>query len=1144
MFSSFCFQRILRIQNPVYMYIYVFFFLFPENTENTEPSIHVHLCFLLSVSREYWEYRTQYTCTSMFSSFCFQRILRIQNPVYMYIYVFFFLFPENTENTEPSIHVHLCFLLSVSREYWEYRTQYTCTSMFSSFCFQNILKIQNPVYMYIYVFFFLFPENTENTEPSIHVHLCFLLSVSREYWEYRTQYTCTSMFSSFCFQNILKIQNPVYMYIYVFFSLFPEHSENTEPSIHVHLCFLLSVSRNTENTEPSIHVHLCFLLSVSRNTENTEPSIHVHLCFLLSDSRTFWEYRTQYTCTSMFSSFCFQRILRIQNPVYMYIYVFFFLFPENTENTEPSIHVHLCFLLSVSREYWEYRTQYTCTSMFSSFCFQRILRIQNPVYMYIYVFFFLFPSFWENTENTEPSIHVHLCFLLSVSRTFWKYRTQYTCTSMFSSFCFQRILRIQNPVYMYIYVFFFLFPENTWEYRTQYTCTSMFSSLCFQRILRIQNPVYMYIYVFFFLFPENTENTEPSIHVHLCFLLSVSREYWEYRTQYTCTSMFSSFCFQNILKIQNPVYMYIYVFFFLNTENTEPSIHVHLCFLLSVSREYWEYRTQYTCTSMFSSFCFQRILRIQNPVYMYIYVFFFLFPEIIENTEPSIHVHLCFLLSVSRTFWKYRTQYTCTSMFSSFCFQRILRIQNPVYMYIYVFFFLFPEHSENTEPSIHVHLCFLLSEKYWEYRTQYTCTSMFSSFCFQKYWEYRTQYTCTSMFSSFCFQRILRIQNPVYMYIYVFFFLFPENTENTEPSIHVHLCFLLSVSFFLFPENTENTEPSIHVHLCFLLSVSRTFWKYRTQYTCTFFFLFPENTENTEPSIHVHLCFLLSVSRKYWEYRTQYTCTSMFSSFCFQRILRIQNPVYMYIYVFFFLFPENTENTEPSIHVHLCFLLSVSREYWEYRTQYTCTSMFSSLCFQRILRIQNPVYMYIYVFFFLFPENTENTEPSIHVHLCFLLSVSFFLFPENTENTEPSIHVHLCFLLSVSRTFWKYRTQYTCTSMFSSFCFQRILRIQNPVYMYIYVFFFLFPEIIWEYRTQYTCTSMFSSFCFQRILRIQNPVYMYIYVFFFLFPENTENTEPSIHVHLCFLLSVSREYWEYRTQYTCTSMFSSFCFQK
>ena len=116
MISSFCFQKLLRIQNPVYMYIYVFFCGFPENTVNTEPSIHVHPCFLLSVSRKYREYRTQYTCTTMFSSFFFQRILRIQNPVYMYIYVFFFLFSENIEITEPSIHVQLCFLLSFSRE--------------------------------------------------------------------------------------------------------------------------------------------------------------------------------------------------------------------------------------------------------------------------------------------------------------------------------------------------------------------------------------------------------------------------------------------------------------------------------------------------------------------------------------------------------------------------------------------------------------------------------------------------------------------------------------------------------------------------------------------------------------------------------------------------------------------------------------------------------------------------------------------------------------------------------------------------------------------------------------------------------------------------------------------------------------------
>ena len=141
------------------MYIYIFFYLFPEITENIVPSIHVHICFLLSIFRECGEYRTQYTCTS----------------------VFFFLFPKNTENTEPSILVHLCFLLSVSREYEEYITQYTCTSMFSSFCFQRILRIENPVYMYIYVLFFLFPGNTENTEPRVHPHLCFLLSVSRKY---------------------------------------------------------------------------------------------------------------------------------------------------------------------------------------------------------------------------------------------------------------------------------------------------------------------------------------------------------------------------------------------------------------------------------------------------------------------------------------------------------------------------------------------------------------------------------------------------------------------------------------------------------------------------------------------------------------------------------------------------------------------------------------------------------------------------------------------------------------------------------------------------------------------------------------------------------------------------------------------------
>jgi hypothetical protein len=74
----------------------------------------------------------------------------------------------------------------------------------------------------------------------------------------------------------------------------------------------------------------------------------------------------------------------------------------------------------------------------------------------------------------------------------------------------------------------------------------------------------------------------------------------------------------------------------------------------------------------------------------------------------------------------------------------------------------------------------------------------------------------------------------------------------------------------------------------------------------------------------------------------------------------------------------------------------------------------------QILRIQNPVYMYIYVFFFLFPEKTENTEYMYNY-------VFFFLFPEKTENTEPSIHVHLCFLLSVSD-----RRKHRCTCILGS----------------------------------------------------------------------------------------------------------------
>jgi hypothetical protein len=165
----------------------------------------------------------------------------------------------------------------------------------------------------------------------------------------------------------------------------------------------------------------------------------------------------QYTCTSMFSSFCFQRILRIQNPVYMYIYVLFFLFPDNTENTEPIIQVHLCFLPSVSREYWEYRTQYICTSMF---CILSIVLNQKEENIGVHVYWVLYSLYSLETERRK-----HRC----------------TCTCILGS------------VYVYIYVFLFLFPVHT----------------------KNTNPVYIYIYVFFFLFPEKTDNTEPSIHVHL-----------------------------------------------------------------------------------------------------------------------------------------------------------------------------------------------------------------------------------------------------------------------------------------------------------------------------------------------------------------------------------------------------------------------------------------------------------------------------------------------------------------------------------------------------------------------------------------------------------------------------------------------------
>jgi peptidoglycan/LPS O-acetylase OafA/YrhL len=179
------------------------------------------------------------------------------------------------------------------------------------------------------------------------VHLCFLVSVSREYWEYRTKYTGTSMFSSFCFQRILRIQNPVYMYS-ILSILWKQKQEN----IYVPV-YLVLYSRYSLETETRKHRCTCILGSVFLVfSGNRKKKTYAHV---------YWVLYSQYSLETerrkpMFSSFCFQRILRIQNPVYMYIYVFFLLFPKHSENTEHSIHVHICFLLSVSREYWEYRT--------------------------------------------------------------------------------------------------------------------------------------------------------------------------------------------------------------------------------------------------------------------------------------------------------------------------------------------------------------------------------------------------------------------------------------------------------------------------------------------------------------------------------------------------------------------------------------------------------------------------------------------------------------------------------------------------------------------------------------------------------------------------------------------------------------------
>jgi hypothetical protein len=147
------------------MYIYVFFFLFPETTENTEPSIHVHVCFLL---------------------FCCRNILRIQNTEHSILCSVFCILSILCKQKDENIDVYVYRVLYSQYALEAERRKHICTC---------ILGFQNPAYMCIYLFFYLFPEKTENTEPSIHVHLCFLLSVSREYWEYRTQNTFTSMFS-------------------------------------------------------------------------------------------------------------------------------------------------------------------------------------------------------------------------------------------------------------------------------------------------------------------------------------------------------------------------------------------------------------------------------------------------------------------------------------------------------------------------------------------------------------------------------------------------------------------------------------------------------------------------------------------------------------------------------------------------------------------------------------------------------------------------------------------------------------------------------------------------------------------------------------------------------------------------------------
>jgi hypothetical protein len=110
----------------------------------------------------------------------------------------------------------------------------------------------------------------------------------------------------------------------------------------------------------------------------------------------------------------------------------------------------------------------------------------------------------------------------------------------------------------------------------------------------------------------------------------------------------------------------------------------------------------------------------------------------------------------------------------------------------------------------------------------------------------------------------------------------------------------------------------------------------------------------------------------------------------------------MYIYTGFCILSFLWKQIEEKIDAHVCWVL-----YSQFFQQYTCTSMFFCFCFQRILRIQNTVYMYIYVFFFLFPENIEKTKPTIHVQLCFFdVRVYCVLYSQYSLETE--LRKHRC----------------------------------------------------------------------------------------------------------------------------------------